>query len=165
MLFERLQYMVEQNRRTADVDLDPDQRELQLELIAKIKQLYPQKLALLKAQHNFSRCQAEGTYTTPPVASEASSQAGNSHNTNSEKDQNSSFTEESKPLSGHEDDWYKRINKLVYGRQGLIRFMQRLFYGISPLDRKQFNYYFALKKQMAFLDHFPTDDSPLKNLG
>lgn len=50
--------------------------------------------------------------------------------------------------------------------------MQRLFYGISPLDRKHFNYYFALKKQMAYLDHFtaPTDKSaddfsPLKNLG
>jgi hypothetical protein len=55
--------MVEQNRRTSDAELDPDQRELQLELIAKIKQLYPQKLAMLKAQLNFSRCQAEGTYT------------------------------------------------------------------------------------------------------
>lgn len=55
MLFERLQYMVEEKRRAADADLNPDKRELQLELIAKIKQLYPQKLAMLKSQLSISR--------------------------------------------------------------------------------------------------------------
>jgi hypothetical protein len=40
---------------------------------------------------------------------------------------------------------YNKIAKLTYGKNGLITFLDHLFFNISELDKSKFNYYFALK--------------------
>lgn len=42
--------------------------------------------------------------------------------------------------------------KLVYGTNGLIHFVDRLFGTVSPHDREQFNYFFSLKHNFHLLE-------------
>ena len=90
----------------------------------------------------------------------SSGQAGSSNQASSEKDmQNSSFTEESRPEHiGTIEESYHKITKLMYGQTGLINFLKRLFYGVSGEDRTQFNYYFAVKRQLQYLDSYSFQD-------
>lgn len=44
----------------------------------------------------------------------------------------------------------------MYGSNGLISFLSRFFLGLDNNERKQFNYYFALKSHLSFLDKFDT---------
>lgn len=62
------------------------------------------------------------------------------------------------------EDSYNKINKLVYGKNGLITFLNRLFFNTTHENRHEFHYYFALKKHLCFLDSYtrptPGADTP-----
>jgi hypothetical protein len=45
-----------------------------------------------------------------------------------------------------------RIVKLTYGKDGLVAFMERVFEGCYVQKRLDFNYYFALKSNLAYLE-------------
>ena len=57
-----------------------------------------------------------------------------------------------------------KISKLVYGKNGLITFLNRLFFDTSSNDRKKFNYYFALKKHLNYMDEYSLLPDPEQHL-
>jgi hypothetical protein len=54
-------------------------------------------------------------------------------------------------------DHYHQIQKIAYGKNGFLAFLNRLFICTNSADRKQFNYYFALKKQITYLEETDFD--------
>lgn len=47
---------------------------------------------------------------------------------------------------------YNKITKLTYGKNGLITFLDHLFFNINEGDKQKFNYYFALKNQINSIE-------------
>jgi len=47
---------------------------------------------------------------------------------------------------------------MAYGKNGILAFLNRLFFCTNSADRKQFNYYFALKKQITYLEETDFDE-------
>lgn len=43
---------------------------------------------------------------------------------------------------------------MIYGKNGLITFLHRLFLSTTTNDRAQFNFYFALKRHLETLDDY-----------
>ncbi len=51
---------------------------------------------------------------------------------------------------------FSKIRKMIYGKNGLITFLHRLFLSTTTNDRAQFNFYFALKRHLESLDDYET---------
>lgn len=58
------------------------------------------------------------------------------------------------------EDGYRSISKLAYGKNGFVNFLNRIFYNTSEDERKQFNYYFALKSHLMYLQNYEKVEHP-----
>ena len=57
------------------------------------------------------------------------------------------------------EESYSSISKLAYGKNGLVNFLNRIFFTTNEEDRKQFNYYFALKEHLIYLNDWQKPSS------
>ena len=53
---------------------------------------------------------------------------------------------------------YKKIQKLNFGKNGFLAFLDKIFLQISEMElRQQFNYYFALKRHLEVQQAFKSE--------
>lgn len=62
------------------------------------------------------------------------------------------------------EDSYSSITRLAYGKNGLVNFLNQIFFTIGEEDRKQFNYYFALKEHLCYLNDWQKPAQKLPEL-
>lgn len=126
LIFERLEYLVEDKKHAASAQ---ELYEQQLELIQQVKQFYFGKLDCVakKLDTSMGKCSSQEK---------------------SFADSNTSHNDNTHDMQGNIEDTYWCITKLIYGKDGFIAFLNKLFLGTDHTDRFQFNYYFALKSQL-----------------
>jgi hypothetical protein len=52
---------------------------------------------------------------------------------------------------------YKKIQKLNYGRNGFLAFLDKLFMKLEQYEMQSFNYYFALKRLLDMQQDYKDD--------